>query len=115
MIEREYPVKKRSDENYGQINTNRQKKNFFVGFVPAAFRDHVPLLYAVYLWNNINRKAEIRSGFFSGRRSAKLAFGGQRTRWLFIAANCWFQMSGFGCQEGESLNPDTSCETTVNR
>ena len=53
MIEKEYPVKKRPDEKYGQKNTNPQKKNSFAGFVPAAFRDHVPLLYAVHLWNQI--------------------------------------------------------------
>ena len=53
MIEKEYPVKKQPDETYGQENTNPPKKNSFAGFVPAAFRDHVPLLYAVHLWNNI--------------------------------------------------------------
>jgi len=56
VIEKEYPVKKRPDENYGQKTTNRQNKNSFAGFVPAAFRDHVPLLYAVHLWNNIIEK-----------------------------------------------------------
>jgi len=56
MIEREYPVKKRPDEKYGQKNTNPQNKNSFAGFVPAAFRDHVPLLYVVHLWNNIIEK-----------------------------------------------------------
>jgi triacylglycerol lipase len=58
MIEREYPVKKRPDEKYGQKNTNPQKKNSFAGFVPAAFRDHVPLLYAIYLWNTIIDKQD---------------------------------------------------------
>ncbi len=53
MIERELPVDQARDETYGQENPNPQKKNFFAGFVPAAFRDHVPLLYAVHLWNNI--------------------------------------------------------------
>jgi triacylglycerol lipase len=52
MIEKEYPVKKRPDETYGQENTSPQKKNSFAGFVPSAFRDHVPLLYAIHLWNN---------------------------------------------------------------
>ena len=56
IIEKEYPVKKRPDETYGQENTHPQKKNSFAGFVPAAFRDHVPLLYAVHLWNNIIEK-----------------------------------------------------------
>ena len=30
------------------------------GFVPAAFRDHVPLLYAVHLWNNMVQHQEKR-------------------------------------------------------
>jgi len=38
------------DETYGQKQNN---KDTFAGFVPAPFRDHVPLLYAVHLWNNI--------------------------------------------------------------
>ena len=56
MIEKDCPVKKRPDETYGRENTNPPKKNSFAGFVPAAFRDHVPLLYAVHLWNNIIQK-----------------------------------------------------------
>jgi hypothetical protein len=43
----------RPDEKYGQDNTHSQQKNSFKGFVPAMFRDHVPLLYAVHIWNNI--------------------------------------------------------------
>jgi hypothetical protein len=53
MIEREHPVDKPRDETYGRENTHPQKKKPFAGFVPAPFRDHVPLLYAVHLWNNI--------------------------------------------------------------
>jgi hypothetical protein len=53
MIEKERSIKKRPDETYGQKTTNPPKKNSLAGFVPAVFRDHVPLLYAVYLWNNI--------------------------------------------------------------
>ena len=53
MIEKEHPVEKRLDETYGLENTNPPKKNSFGGFIPAAIRDHVPLLYAVFLWNNI--------------------------------------------------------------
>ena len=51
--ERERPVDRPRDETYNQKSTNPPKKNSFAGFVPAPFRDHVPLLYAVYLWNNI--------------------------------------------------------------
>ena len=43
----------RPDERYGQDDTHSQKKNSFKGFVPAPFRDHVPLLYAVHIWNNL--------------------------------------------------------------
>ena len=56
MIEKEPPVVKRPDEAYDQKTTQPPKKNSFAGFVPAAFRDHVPLLYAVHLWNNIIEK-----------------------------------------------------------
>jgi len=56
MIEKEYPVEKQPDETYGQKNTNPPKKNSLAGFIPAAVRDHVPLLYAVHLWNNIIEK-----------------------------------------------------------
>ena len=52
-IEKEHPVQKRPDETYGQKNTPPQNKSSFAGFIPAPFRDHVPLLYAIHLWNNI--------------------------------------------------------------
>ena len=44
------------DQTYGQANTSRPKKNRFKGFVPAPFRDHVPMLYAVHLWNILNEQ-----------------------------------------------------------
>ena len=50
---RERPVNQPRDETYGQETPQPQKKNSFAGFVPTAFRDHVPLLYAVHLWNNV--------------------------------------------------------------
>jgi hypothetical protein len=53
MIERERPANEPRDGTYDQENTESQNRHSFAGFVPAAFRDHVPLLYAVYLWNNI--------------------------------------------------------------
>ena len=56
MIEKDYPGERRPNDAYGQAKTSSAKKNAFAGFVPAAFRDHVPLLYAVYLWNNIVEK-----------------------------------------------------------
>jgi hypothetical protein len=58
MIENEPPTYLPVDETYGQSNSDQSKNNSFEGFVPAVARDHVPLLYAIHLWNNIieNRK-----------------------------------------------------------
>ncbi len=53
MIERERPANEPRDATYNQDNTNPPNRNSFAGLVPAAFRDHVPLLYAVHIWNNI--------------------------------------------------------------
>ena len=53
MIENERPVNLPADETYGQLNANQPNNNSFKGFVPAAFRDHIPLLYAIHLWNNM--------------------------------------------------------------
>ncbi len=60
VTEREPAEVKRPDESYGQENNNMQNSNAFAGFVPAPFRDHVPLLYAVHLWNNLieNKKKD---------------------------------------------------------
>jgi len=46
-------IKESRDETYGQGDSGQPKKKLFNGFVPDAFRDHVPLLYAIHLWNNI--------------------------------------------------------------
>jgi len=58
MIENEPAVNQPREETYGRENTHQPQKNSFAGFVPAVARDHVPLLYAIHLWNNIieNRK-----------------------------------------------------------
>jgi len=53
MIEKEPAVNEPRDETYGQGNSGQPKRSSFEGFIPAAFRDHVPLLYAILLWNNI--------------------------------------------------------------
>jgi len=60
---KQYSPVQRPDEKYGQDNTNSQEKNSFKGFIPAAFRDHVPVLYAVHIWNNIvlNRNEKLES------------------------------------------------------
>jgi hypothetical protein len=56
MIEKDYPDAKRPNDAYGPKGKSSRKKSSFAGFVPAAFRDHVPLLYVVHLWNNIIEK-----------------------------------------------------------
>lgn len=44
-----WPTDQTSDQGDATTQTNKS----FGGFVPAPFRDHVPLLYAIHLWNNI--------------------------------------------------------------
>ena len=60
MDENEPPVNQPRDETYGRVPTDQLQNNSSLGFVPAPFRDHVPLLYAIRLWNNIieNRQQE---------------------------------------------------------
>lgn len=60
MVENEPPVHQPLNDTYGGESTDKLKNNSFAGFVPAPFRDHVPLLYAIHLWNNIieNRQQE---------------------------------------------------------
>ncbi len=53
MIEKNRPIAKPRDETYAEGNADPQTENSFAGFVPAPFRDHVPLLYAIHLWNNM--------------------------------------------------------------
>jgi len=53
MDEKEYINEPPQDYSYGRQNTDRPKKNSFKGFVPAPFRDHVPVLYAVHLYNSL--------------------------------------------------------------
>ena len=53
MIESENPELRPPDGSAGQVDTAPQTNGTFAGFVPAPFRDHVPLLYAVHIWNNI--------------------------------------------------------------
>jgi len=53
MTESKSPDDRPPDEISNHKDTAPQTNNSFTGFVPAPFRDHVPLLYAVHLWNNI--------------------------------------------------------------
>ena len=41
------------DELYGQENSNQQNKRGFMSLIPDSFKDHVPLLYTIHLWNNV--------------------------------------------------------------
>jgi triacylglycerol lipase len=56
MVEHKWPIDELCDELCGSESTSQPKKNTFTGFVPAPFRDHVPLLYAIHIWNNIIEK-----------------------------------------------------------
>jgi len=53
IIENELSVDYSREDQYGLEATDQQAKNTFQGFVPAPFRDHVPLLYAIHIWNNV--------------------------------------------------------------
>jgi len=53
MIENQHQIKATDDETYGRANADPPETDTFSGFVPSGFRDHVPLLYAVHLWNFI--------------------------------------------------------------
>ena len=53
VIEKEYSNNQPRDELYGQENSNQQNKRDYPSIIPASFRDHVPLIYAIHLWNNV--------------------------------------------------------------
>ncbi len=53
ILENEVPENRPGEETEDPGNSNPPKWTSFGGFVPAGFRDHVPLLYAIHLWNNI--------------------------------------------------------------
>lgn len=53
IIKNKPPIDDFHDDPLGFENTNQRKKNTFKGFIPAPFRDHVPYLYALHIWNNI--------------------------------------------------------------
>jgi triacylglycerol lipase len=68
IVEDELPVNQPRDEAYGQRKTD-PAANSFRGFIPAPFRDHVPLLYAVHLWNNlIERNKQGQFFQFGGKK-----------------------------------------------
>ncbi|MGD8947320.1 MAG: lipase family protein [Desulfobacterales bacterium] len=53
VIEVEAIANQPRDELYGQENSNQQNKSGSSSFIPDSFKDHVPLLYAIHLWNNV--------------------------------------------------------------
>lgn len=53
LVEYEHPSGRPRDETYGQQSSMRSGNHSFRGFIPSPFRNHVPMLYAVHLWNNI--------------------------------------------------------------
>jgi hypothetical protein len=52
LIKKERRSNQPRDELYGQ-DSSEEEKSSFSGFVPEAFRDHVPLLYTIHIWNKI--------------------------------------------------------------
>jgi hypothetical protein len=54
LIKKERPSAQPRDEHelYGE-DSNEENKTSFSGFIPDAFRDHVPLLYTIHIWNSI--------------------------------------------------------------
>jgi len=52
-VENEGPFNPPGDETDGQANSDPSETDYLGGFVPAGLRDHVPVLYAVHLWNSI--------------------------------------------------------------
>ena len=53
FIKNEEPFDDSNDDPDWLKNNHQRKNNTFKGFIPAPFRDHVPLLYAIHIWNNI--------------------------------------------------------------
>ena len=52
-IENEVPESQPGDGTDGEENAGQSNWKSSGRFIPAGFRDHVPLLYTIHLWNNI--------------------------------------------------------------
>jgi hypothetical protein len=52
LNKKERPAHQPRDVLYSN-ESNEEEKSSFSGFVPQAFRDHVPLLYTIHIWNSI--------------------------------------------------------------
>jgi hypothetical protein len=53
VIENEGFANQPRDELYGQENSNQRNKSSSLSLIPDSFKDHVPLLYTIHLWNNV--------------------------------------------------------------
>jgi hypothetical protein len=53
LVDDELPPNQPRAETYGQGSSASPGTGAFKGYIPAPFRDHVPLLYAVHTWNNL--------------------------------------------------------------
>ena len=53
VIEEEVLANQPRDELYGLENPNQPNKRGSASLIPESFKDHVPLLYAIHLWNNV--------------------------------------------------------------
>lgn len=53
VIEKEAFVNQPRDELYGQEAPNQPNKRGSASLIPDFFKDHVPLLYTIHLWNNV--------------------------------------------------------------
>jgi len=59
VVKDEPSVDNFDDKPYGQqFSTSPPNRNSFKGFIPRPFRDHVPLLYVINLWNNLIESQE---------------------------------------------------------
>jgi triacylglycerol lipase len=53
IIEKEGLANQPRDELYGQETSNHPNKRDSASLIPQSFKDHVPLLYTIHLWNNV--------------------------------------------------------------
>jgi len=53
VIEKEGSTDQPRNASYDQENSNQQNKSDASSLIPDSFKDHVPLLYTIHLWNNV--------------------------------------------------------------
>jgi len=54
IVDNEPSNKPTDDETIDHSSPDQPESTPNSGLVPAGFRDHVPLLYAIHLWNNLS-------------------------------------------------------------